>query len=154
MTNEPGPEPRKPGGLGAWTLGAWVGTLVVLLVVFAWLMGKDEGKRQAKSTTPAQQVAEKQPPATTKTTATAPAAAAGPGKELFAATCSGCHTLAAADAHGTVGPNLDDLKPDAALVETAIHDGGTGSGAMPKDLLQGEQATQVAEFVAKATGSG
>lgn len=152
VQNESPPSgPRKPGGLGAWTLGAWVGVLVVLLIVFAWLLGKDEGRKQAKNATPTQQVAKKPPPAAAKTT---PAAAAGPGKELFAATCSGCHTLAAADAHGTVGPNLDDLKPNKALVETAIRIGGTGSGAMPKNLLQGEQATQVADFVAKATGSG
>ena len=43
------------------------------------------------------------------------APAKGPdGAKVFAsAGCGGCHTLAAADASGEVGPNLDDLQPDA-----------------------------------------
>jgi cytochrome c oxidase subunit 2 len=37
------------------------------------------------------------------------------GKSLFAANgCGGCHTLAAANANGTVGPDLDHLAADAA----------------------------------------
>jgi len=51
------------------------------------------------------------------------------GKAVFtSAGCVGCHTLAAANAHGTVGPNLDQAKPALSLViELVTH----GAGAMP-----------------------
>src|SRR5947209_5201678 len=38
------------------------------------------------------------------------------GRELFGQVCATCHTLAAANATGKVGPNLDTLKPPASLV--------------------------------------
>src|SRR4051794_7295908 len=42
-------------------------------------------------------------------------AALAQGKQVFAANgCGGCHTLAAAGANGTVGPNLNKLVSDAA----------------------------------------
>jgi mono/diheme cytochrome c family protein len=80
--------------------------------------------------------------------------AAGPGLTLFTTNCGSCHTLAAADTSGAAGPNLDDLQPDAALTLAAIENGGAGSGAMPAGLLAGEEAQQVADFVAESVGSG
>ena len=51
------------------------------------------------------------------------------GKAVFAsAGCSGCHTLKAANATGTVGPNLDQLKPALAKI---IHQVNVGGGPMP-----------------------
>jgi mono/diheme cytochrome c family protein len=38
------------------------------------------------------------------------------GKTLFREYCSGCHTLKAARATGTVGPNFDKMKPSYARV--------------------------------------
>jgi len=142
-------EPRdassgKPGGAGAWLFGAWIGALVALLVVFAFLVGRDDGRNHPKKST--QQAAQK-PAGTAKT---APAAPAGPGKALFVSTCGGCHTLSAAGTTGTTGPNLGQLKPNLALVESAIKNGGAGSGAMPKNLVQGAKATEIAQYVAKA----
>ena len=44
-------------------------------------------------------------------------AAGSAGAKAFTdAGCGGCHTLAAAGTRGTVGPNLDQVKPDAARV--------------------------------------
>ena len=43
--------------------------------------------------------------------------------------CGGCHTLADAGASGAVGPNLDDLKPDAATVAAQVENGGGGMPA-------------------------
>ncbi|MFN8204271.1 MAG: cytochrome c [Solirubrobacteraceae bacterium] len=74
---------------------------------------------------------------------------AAEGRELFVDRCSSCHTLAAADASGHVGPNLDDLKPDRARVLAAIHD---GPGAMPSSLVTGAQAEAVATFVSRSAG--
>ena len=71
------------------------------------------------------------------------------GKALFAGTCGSCHTLADAGTTGTLGPNLDELKPDQARVENAIK---TGPGAMPENLFEGAQATAVATYVAGAAG--
>ena len=75
--------------------------------------------------------------------------AAANGEELFKQRCASCHTLAAADADGAVGPNLDDLKPDAARVEQAIQQ---APGVMPEDLAEGAEAQAIAEYVAGAAG--
>ena len=45
------------------------------------------------------------------------------GRELFGDHCAVCHTLAAANAVGKVGPNLDMLKPPASLVLHTIANG-------------------------------
>jgi mono/diheme cytochrome c family protein len=74
---------------------------------------------------------------------------AGGGRELFANTCGGCHTLAAADTSGQTGPNLDELKPDADRVRTAIAE---GPGIMPENLYEGAEADEVAQFVAENAG--
>ena len=75
------------------------------------------------------------------------------GRELFGERCANCHTLEAAHAVAQVGPNLDDLRPPKALVLDAIHNGrARGNGAMAADLVEGEDAEDVAAFVAKAVG--
>ena len=75
-------------------------------------------------------------------------AQAGPAK-VFSDTCGGCHTLGAAGTQGQSGPNLDELKPDAARVKTAIEE---GPSIMPADLLKGAQADEVAKYVADNAG--
>jgi len=75
------------------------------------------------------------------------------GKELFVQTCKSCHTLAAVDARGVTGPNLDELGGvDYDRVRNAIKIGGTGDGRMPAELLTGEDAKLVAQYVAKVAG--
>ena len=60
-----------------------------------------------------------------------------------------CHTLEAANAVAQVGPNLDTLRPTKALVLDAIENGrARGNGAMARNLVIGEDAEDVAEFVA------
>lgn len=73
------------------------------------------------------------------------------GKELFTRTCGSCHTLDAAGTQGAIGPNLDEIQVDEAGVLRAIEIGGTGSGNMPAGLYGGQDARDVAAFVA---GSG
>lgn len=65
--------------------------------------------------------------------------------------CTGCHTLAAAHATGTVGPNLDTLKPDYRAVTAQVTNGGA---AMPsfKSSLSTQQIADVAAYVVKSTG--
>jgi cytochrome c553 len=75
------------------------------------------------------------------------------GREIFAERCATCHTLAAANAVGKVGPNLDQLHPPKALVLDAIQKGrARGQGQMPAGLVDGQQAQEVASFVAKVAG--
>ncbi|MFL5820978.1 MAG: c-type cytochrome [Solirubrobacteraceae bacterium] len=75
------------------------------------------------------------------------------GRQLFGHTCNQCHTLAAANTVGEVGPNLDKLKPPRALVLDAIRNGrARGKGRMPAALLQGRDAADVASFVAAVAG--
>jgi mono/diheme cytochrome c family protein len=76
------------------------------------------------------------------------------GATIFkSAGCIGCHTLAAAHATGTVGPNLDTVtpKPDYRLVTARVTN---GKGVMPsfKGQLTDQQIANVAAFVVKATG--
>jgi len=75
------------------------------------------------------------------------------GKQLFIQNCKSCHTLAAVQAHGVTGPNLDELSGiDKERVLNAIKNGGTGSGRMPPALLEGEDADAVATYVANVAG--
>jgi len=74
------------------------------------------------------------------------------GKQVFqTAGCSGCHTLAQANAHGTVGPNLDSIKPALSIV---VHQVVNGGAVMPafKGRLSTKQIADVSAFVVKATG--
>jgi mono/diheme cytochrome c family protein len=65
--------------------------------------------------------------------------------------CAGCHTLAAAGATGTVGPNLDQLKPSMAAVVKQVTNGG---GVMPafKGTLTVAQINAVAKYVSSSAG--
>jgi cytochrome c551 len=75
------------------------------------------------------------------------------GKDLFIQNCKSCHTLAAVQAHGVTGPNLDQLAPlDKQRVLNAIKTGGTGTGRMPPGLLSGEDADAVATYVSEVAG--
>jgi len=77
------------------------------------------------------------------------------GREVFTQiaepACAICHTLKAADAAGTIGPSLDELKPDKARVLEAVR---KGLGAMPPfgDKLTAQQMDAVAAFIAKSAG--
>jgi mono/diheme cytochrome c family protein len=75
------------------------------------------------------------------------------GRTSFYKNCGQCHTLGAANAVGRVGPDLDELRPPKALVLDAIDKGrARGQGQMPAQVVEGEEADQVAAFVAKTAG--
>jgi mono/diheme cytochrome c family protein len=74
------------------------------------------------------------------------------GKTIFkTGPCAGCHTLADAGTTGTVGPNLDQLKPPLSLVVERVTMGGA---IMPsfKGTFTTKQIADVAAYVVKATG--
>ena len=81
------------------------------------------------------------------------------GAQLFAERCSGCHTLAAAGAVGSStrvvrnqGPNLDERAESSDDVLYAIRNGGFSGAIMPQQIVTGEDAQAVADFVAKYSG--
>jgi mono/diheme cytochrome c family protein len=76
------------------------------------------------------------------------------GRELFGNRCAACHSLKAANAVALVGPDLDDLSPPKALVLDAIAKGrARGNGNMPAQIYEGQDAQDVASFVARVDGS-
>jgi glucose dehydrogenase/mono/diheme cytochrome c family protein len=97
--------------------------------------------------------------ASTTTTTTTSSAAGGSstgvslkqGMSVFNSTCATCHTLAAAGSTGTVGPNLDQLKPSDALVVKQVTNGGGGMPAFGSTLSK-SQIQSVALFVSSVAG--
>jgi mono/diheme cytochrome c family protein len=85
------------------------------------------------------------------------------GAEIFAARCSGCHTLSAAGAQGsatnvkqrerTDGPNFDQRKENSVQdVVYAIRNGGFSGAIMPQNIVVGDMAQEVAKFVVACSG--
>ncbi len=89
------------------------------------------------------------------------------GKKLFSAKCGSCHTLADAGTAGNIGPDLDyAFKQDLAVGMTegtirqvvraqiayAITETSTGAPGMPKNLVTGSDAKDVAAYVASVAG--
>ena len=91
------------------------------------------------------------------------------GKELFTKTCGSCHTLADAGTKGQIGPNLDyaffasrrDGLGESTILQVVrdqiaypVTETSTGAPGMPSDLVTGQDAKDVASYVAKVAGRG
>lgn len=89
------------------------------------------------------------------------------GRELFGQHCGICHTLQASNSAGKVGPDLDQIQPSESLTLHTINNGCLqhpssaennetclGQGTMPAAIVQGKQAQDVAQFVARVAGKG
>ncbi len=82
------------------------------------------------------------------------------GKELFVQNCASCHTLADAGTAGNVGPNLDTAlgwSCKQGFAEDTIYSVVLGQidlaqGAMPADIVTGQDAVDVAGYVASVAG--
>ena len=85
------------------------------------------------------------------------------GQQLFVQRCSGCHTLKAAGTQGSAveankreykdGPNFDQRKEEKEQVLYAIRNGGFSSGPMPQNIVVGEDAQAIADYIAKYSGT-
>jgi mono/diheme cytochrome c family protein len=81
------------------------------------------------------------------------------GAEIFVEHCSGCHTLQAAGTQGSAtdvrtreykdGPNFDQRHETVNCVLYAIRNGGFSGGPMPQNIVTGDEAQAVAEYVAE-----
>jgi cytochrome c551 len=86
------------------------------------------------------------------------------GAELFYERCSGCHSLEVANAYGsktlgevkglerTNGPDFNVRKAPREDVLFAIRNGGFSGAIMPANIVVGEEAERVADFLAKYSG--
>jgi predicted lipoprotein with Yx(FWY)xxD motif/mono/diheme cytochrome c family protein len=85
------------------------------------------------------------------------------GAVLFNQRCSGCHTLSYAATHGSAqnvrtaqfnnGPNFDiRCERPVARVLYAIQNGGFSGVVMPQNIVVGQDAVDVAKFVATYSG--
>ena len=84
------------------------------------------------------------------------------GAKLFAGKgqCAGCHVLAAAGSHGTTGPNLDDAFAadrtqgfkQSTIQNVVLDQIRQASAPMPKNLVTGQDAQDVAAYVAAVAG--
>jgi mono/diheme cytochrome c family protein len=86
------------------------------------------------------------------------------GALLFYERCSGCHSLDAANSYGskppgalqggerTNGPNFNVRKVDRQDALFAIRNGGFSGAIMPANIVVGEQAEAVADFLADYSG--
>ncbi|HSD78196.1 MAG TPA: c-type cytochrome [Solirubrobacteraceae bacterium] len=86
------------------------------------------------------------------------------GARIFAERCSGCHNLDVAGAEGgalkvknrerTDGPNFNVRKEDRNAVLYALRNGGFSGAIMPENIVVGNEAQDVAAFLAKYAGRG
>ena len=152
----PAMRPQFPGR----RLGLFVGVTVLLtaamLGAIIWLAKEPKEPREAaaETTAPTPSTTTPQPATTAPAPPPAPAGDAAAGKTVFqTAGCTSCHTLKAAGAAGTVGPNLDEAKPSADLVVERVTN---GKGVMPsfKGQLSAKQIADVAAFVSSSAGKG
>ncbi len=89
------------------------------------------------------------------------------GKELFVQSCASCHTLADAGTTGEIGPNLDNaffasrrdglgestiLQVVRGQIAYPVTETSTGAPGMPADLVTGQDAEDVASYVASVAG--
>ena len=93
---------------------------------------------------------------------TGQSAAVEAGSQLFAARCSGCHSLSVVGAEGsaakvssaqrTTGPNFNARRECYENVVYAIRNGGYSGAIMPANIVVGKETQQVAAFLAKYSG--
>ena len=86
------------------------------------------------------------------------------GARIFEQRCSGCHSLSVAGTQGSAdnvhnrerrdGPNFNQRHVDRDQVLYAIANGGYSSQWMPQDIVVGEDAEKVADFLAEFSGRG
>ncbi|HEX4525477.1 MAG TPA: cytochrome c [Gaiellaceae bacterium] len=132
--------PDFPGRRLGWYLGLCVLFFVAMITA---VLVFDQSTTAATTTTAS----------TTSPTATVATKPGNPtaGQAVFETTgCGGCHTLKAAGATGTVGPNLDQLKPPLARIVLQVNQGG---GPMPayKGQLTDQQIQDVSAYVYAST---
>ncbi len=131
----------------------FIGQLTAVLLVANHEEAEPAAAETGTSTTGTTGTTETTTAETTPTETTAGKGDPVAGKAVFtSAGCVSCHTLADARATGTVGPNLDAVKPSYDKVVVQVTNGGS---VMPpfKDTLSEQQIQDVAAYVSSVAGS-
>jgi mono/diheme cytochrome c family protein len=131
---------------------SWIAAALVVVLLFAGpsLVGADKSTPGAPASPGGQSRTGGK--ATTGAKTSTGGQSTNAGAAVFAsAGCSGCHTLKAAGASGSVGPDLDQVRPTAAAVASIVRSGG---GAMPSfsGKLSDAQIAAVAAYVSSVAG--
>jgi mono/diheme cytochrome c family protein len=84
------------------------------------------------------------------------------GAVLFQENCAGCHTLSEIGAEGSAvkingrervdGPNFDQRAETREQILYAIRNGGFSGAVMPENIVTGEEAEKVADFLTEYAG--
>jgi len=123
------------------------------LLLIAGLAAALAGCGGGESASPEPETVEGTTTAATQTAQTAEGNAEN-GKKIFAsAGCGSCHTLKDAGSAGTIGPNLDEAKPDLQLAIDRVTNGASPMPAF-KDQLSEQEIADVATYVVEASGGG
>jgi mono/diheme cytochrome c family protein len=141
--------PDFPGKGMPWFIALSV-VFFVAMVSAVLVFGKEKEEPAAAAT----QTTATATTTSATTTGAAPSIQGNPvaGKAVFAsAGCAGCHTLKAAGSTGTIGPNLDQLKPPLSKVVPQVINGGPVMPAF-KGQLSAKQIADVSAYVVKASG--
>jgi mono/diheme cytochrome c family protein len=157
--------PRSRPGFPAPRLGVFIGICIALfaaqltaVLVLAEVGEADEpAHEEATPTGTTETETTATEPETTETETTTEAEGQGDaaaGREVFlgAAACGSCHTLADAEASGSIGPNLDATTPSYDKVVERVTN---GQGVMPSfsEQLSEQQIQDVAAYVSSVAGS-
>ena len=92
-----------------------------------------------------------------------PTASQREGAQIFSDKCSGCHTLEVTGSQGSAvnvhdrervdGPNFNTRPQEIEGVLYAIRNGGFSGAIMPENIVVGDEARKVADFLARYAGS-
>jgi mono/diheme cytochrome c family protein len=158
----PSRDPNYPGKrLGAFVAvsALFVVAMLTAIVLLAREPEEAEGHEGTPTTETSTTETETQPGETEESeteTQPAPQVEGDPqaGEPIFtSAGCNACHTLAAANANGQVGPNLDELKPDYDAILEQVENGGGGMPPFPGQLSD-DEIRNVSAFVFISTHQG
>ena len=145
-------DPDFPGNrLGLFVLVTTVLFVGTLAGVVFFAKEEEKGDQAEAAETQRTETAGETEQTTTETGGEEGEGDAAAGEAVYAsAGCGGCHTLEAAGSSGSVGPNLDESKPDHALVVDRVTN---GRGAMPAfaEQLDEQQIQDVAAYVVAST---
>ena len=85
------------------------------------------------------------------------------GAQIFNDKCAGCHTLEASGSQGSAyevhdrervdGPNFNTRPEEKEAVLYAIRNGGYSGAIMPENIVVGDDAEKVAEFLEEYSGT-
>ncbi len=139
--------------VSAAAVGLSAAAILVLAPAMSGCGGGSDSATVNQATSP---IGSPEPPATEQPLS----AAEVHGRDLFVQNCGSCHTLAAAGTVGQIGPNLGDIAVNEADILRAIrtgggrhsHGAGGRTGNMPRNLVTGKDARDLAAFVAASAG--